>query len=240
MMRLMKIDKTILAFDTAMAGISVGVIGANGNIVSRQFETQREQTSLLIPTIQEVLDEAHLEFKDIDFIASSIGPGSFTGLRIGLTTAKTMTLSLNIPLIGLSNLEVMAHHYQNENDPLLIVLETKRQDFYAQYFDIFDTEHPYSKKALTDPFCGDAQTIIEKAPSNNFIIGGDCLERFSARIETLVSLVDSWMHPDPILMAQLAFQKYMDGYEESKIEPLYLRGADVSHPKNPPRKLKEA
>ena len=143
------INKTILAFDTAMSGISVGVIGSNGHICSRQVQTERGQASLLIPIIDEVLKEAELSIKDVDLLACSKGPGSFTGLRIGLTMAKSLKLALNIPLIGISNLEIMAHHYQNEYEPLLVVLETKRQLFYAQYFDKYDTVNPCFKKALT-------------------------------------------------------------------------------------------
>ena len=227
-----KITKTVLAFDTAMAGIAVGVVGSNGHIVSRQVETQREQASLLIPVIQEVLEEAQLAFSDIDVIGCSVGPGSFTGLRIGLTTAKTLALSLDAPLVGLNTLEVMAHHY-SESEPLLIVLETKRKDFYAQYFDSFDT----GRTALCDPFSALDDEVLNHAPVAKFNVGGDCLERFQENAPTELNLLTPWLQPDPIIMAQLAFNKFEAGAGQARLEPIYLRDADVSMPKNLPRKL---
>ena len=227
--------KTVLAFDTAMGGISVGVIAANGHVVSRQLETQREQASLLIPMIQDVLSEAQIGFKDLDLIASTIGPGSFTGLRIGLTTAKVLSQSLDIPLVGLNTLSVMARHYEGDN-PLLIVLETKRQDFYAQYFDGSDK----GRVALSEPFSALASEVIEARPCDDFEIGGDCLKRFQAEVSKDVKVLDNWMHPDAIIMAQMALEQIEQGSILDSIEPVYLRGADVSMPKVPPRQMAQS
>lgn len=225
--------KTVLAFDTAMSGISVGVIASNGHVVSRQMETQRGQASHLIPLIEEVLSEAQIGFNDINLIGTSMGPGSFTGLRIGLTTAKTLALSLEVPMIGLNTLRVMAHHYAEPKQKLLIVLETKRTDFYAQYFDSFET----GRSELMTPFSGDRDAILARAPAPDFKVGGDCLERFEQGFEGDLTLLDNWVQPDPIIMAQLALQDFEAGKVVQNVEPLYLRDADVSMSKNPPRNL---
>lgn len=224
---------TVLSFDTAMAGISVGVIAGNGHIVSRQIETQRDQAALLVPMIEEVLAEAQIGFNDIDLIGCAKGPGSFTGLRIGLTTARVLALSLKIPLVGLSNLEVMARHYDIAK-PLLVVLETKRQDFYAQYFyEDFDTV----RTQMSEPFFASAETILQRAPKERFVVGGDCLERFDEAVGVPLELLDNWIQPDPIIMAQMALEKYQAGEGLDKVDPVYLRDADVSLPKNAPRHL---
>ena len=240
----MEKKQTILAFDTAMAGLSVGVIGANGNIVSRQIETQREQASLLVPLIQEVLDEAHLGFNDIDLIGVTRGPGSFTGLRIGLTTAKVMGLSLDKPVIGVGTLDVMAQHYLPymgaDDETLLVVLETKRQHFYAQYFTNNDTNKP----EITEPFSGSKEQILERVTASHIQVGGDCLQRFegdaSGGSSVECTYLDAWIHPDSILIAQCALARYESGAYDANIDPLYLRDADVSFPKNKPRHLKDA
>ncbi len=224
-----KAKKTVLAFDTAMGGISVGVIASNGHIVSRQMETAREQASMLVPMIQEVLDEAQIEFKDIDLLGCSVGPGSFTGLRIGLTTARVLSLSLDVPLIGLNSLEVMAHHYVTEK-PILVVLETKRKDFYFQYFDTARTD-------LTPPFSGLAQEVIDAAPCDTFDIGGDCLSRFKSTIKGNFDTLQNLVQPDPIIMAQMSLARFEPGIDKNSVDPIYLRDADVSVSKSPPRKL---
>ena len=92
----------ILAFDTAMSGISIGAVNKDGKSAQRVMETARGQAAHLIPLIQETLEEIDVSFQDLDVIGVTRGPGSFTGLRIGLTTARTLGLSLNIPVIGLN------------------------------------------------------------------------------------------------------------------------------------------
>ncbi len=227
-----KLKKTVLAFDTAMGGISVGVIASNGHVVSRQMETAREQASLLVPMIQEVLDEAQIEFKDVGVLGCNIGPGSFTGLRIGLTTARVLSLSLDIPLIGLNTMEVMAHHYETDK-PLLIVLETKRKDFYFQYFDTTRTD-------LTAPSAGLAQSVIDAAPCDIFDVGGDCLDRFKSMVKGNFDTLQNWILPDPIIMAQMSLVKFEAGMKNNSTDPIYLRDADVSVSKKRQRKLAQS
>ena len=223
--------KTVLAIDTALSGVSVGLIAANGHIVSRMVETERAQAAILVPTIQEVVSEAAIDFKDIDLIVCTKGPGSFTGLRIGLATARTMALALNKPIIGLNTLDVMARHYESAK-PLLIVLETKRQDFYGCYYDS-------QKNPLTDPFAVDGPSVLQCAPVDDFNVGGDCLERFKTSVSEDLNLLENMTQPDPILMAQYGWDLFQEQGDQGRPHPLYLRGADISSPKMPPRKLAE-
>lgn len=216
----------ILAIDTAMGGISVGV-SIDGKFAGRKIETGREQASLLIPTINEILEELSSNYSVLDKISCTIGPGSFTGLRIGLSTAKSLALALDIPTIPMGTLDLMARHYPN-NDHLLIVLETKRQDFYAQYFE--------KCIAVGQAMATNAEYILSNAPFDDFTTGGDCLERFAMesglKSSTALSLLDNLTQPDPETMVNYAMK-----LEAGALNPVYLRGADVSKSKNPPRKL---
>lgn len=222
---------TTLAIDTAMGGVSVGVIAANGHVVSRQVETARGQAAILVPLIQEVIAEAQITMKDIDLIVVTRGPGSFTGLRIGLSTARTLALALDKPIVGLNTLDVMAGHYETDGN-LLIVLETKRQDFYARYYD-------GEGNPLTDAFAAEVSEVVQNAPKAGFSVGGDCLNRFQESASGDFTLLDNLIQPDPILIAQMGREQYIrEGSRTPK--PLYLRGADVSQPKTLPRKLEEA
>ena len=225
-----KNNLTTLAIDTAMGGVSVGIIAINGHVVSRQVETSRGQASMLVPMIEEVITEAQLTMKDIDLIAVTNGPGSFTGLRIGLSTARTLAMALDKPIVGLNTLDVMAKHYETDGK-LLIVLETKRQDFYARYYD--SDQNP-----LSAAMASDASTVVQSAPKGDFSVGGDCLNRFQQEVTGDFTMLDNLTQPDPILIAQLGRDKYeREGSATPK--PLYLRGADVSQPKTPPRKLEQ-
>jgi tRNA threonylcarbamoyladenosine biosynthesis protein TsaB len=231
--------KTILAFDTALGGISAGVITASGHIVSRQVETQRGQASLLVPLLQEILEEGQCGFKNIDLITCTIGPGSFTGLRIGLSTARVLGMALEKPVIGINTLELMSRHYlfpwpkaEGPAGPLLVVLETKRQDFYACYYD-------GQGQALCEPFAANAEVVLDRAPAEEFMIGGDCLERFREESKAGLDYLDNIKLSDPVLLAQLGGEKFESAGDQGAPQPLYLRGADVSQPKVPPRTLEQ-
>ncbi len=239
--------KTVLAFDTAMGGVSVGLNAKNGHTVSRMMETQREQARFLVPMIQEVMEEAGTPFKDIDLIVSTVGPGSFTGLRIGLSTARTLGVALEKPVVGLLTLDVIAEHYNGALCPqtgggtekaLLIVLETKRQDFYARYYSAQGEEgREACRTPLGDAFAADASEVLNRAPVAGFDVGGDCLKRFQGCVSGDFKALKNWLQPDPILMAQMGLKQFEAGGEVGMPQPLYLREADVSHPKNPPRVL---
>jgi len=222
-----KNQSNILAIDTAMGGISVGV-KIDGKFACRQIETGREQASLLIPTINEVLEELSSNYSVLDKISCTVGPGSFTGLRIGLSTAKSLALALDLPTIPMGTLDLMAQHYQG-NDPLLIVLETKRQDFYAQYYE--------AGIAVGDAMATSADEILNASPFDECNVGGDCLDRFKQEISerkpsTALSLLNNLTQPDPEIMV-----RYATGLGQGALNPVYLRGADVSQSKNKPRKL---
>ncbi|MEM8833918.1 MAG: tRNA (adenosine(37)-N6)-threonylcarbamoyltransferase complex dimerization subunit type 1 TsaB [Pseudomonadota bacterium] len=227
----MNTSNNTLVFDTALAGLSVGVVTAEGKASVRQIETAREQASLLIPVIQEVLEEVNLTLKDVDLIGTTIGPGSFTGVRIGMTTAKTLAMALDCPVVGLNTLDVMAHHYEG-SEPLLCVLETKRQDFYGCYYDA-------QRNAVTEPMATNAIAIIEGAPFDQFTIGGDCLERFQAEAGEAGDYLEQISMPDPIVMAQLTSEIFEKEGATETLKPLYLRDADTSEPKVKPRQLEE-
>lgn len=213
-------NKTVLSIDTAMSGVSVGVNATNGHTVSRMIETARGQAAILVPTIQEALSEAQITFADVELIVTTIGPGSFTGLRIGLATARSLSLALDVPIVGLNTLDVMARHYV-PSKPLLVVLETKRQDFYARFYDTDYTP-------LSEPFSGEAEMILKRAPHEDFVVGGDCLERFQVSVSDEMALLDNWMQPDPILIAQYGLSIFHEQGASERVDPLYLRGADVS------------
>lgn len=121
----------ILAIDVSVTGCSVAIFNRNSNLsLSKFFETDRGQAEILIPMIDEIAREANLGMSDIGLIAVTRGPGSFTGVRIGLATARSLGLALNIPVIGLSTLDVIARAHGDKS--ALFLIDTKRGDFYGQ------------------------------------------------------------------------------------------------------------
>jgi tRNA threonylcarbamoyl adenosine modification protein YeaZ len=121
----------ILAIDVSITGCSVAIFNQDSNLsLSKFFDTDRGQAEILIPMIDDIVRKAHLQMSDIDLIAVTRGPGSFTGVRIGLATARSLGLALNIPVIGISTLDVIARAHGDKS--ALFLIDTKRGDFYGQ------------------------------------------------------------------------------------------------------------
>jgi len=129
----------VLAIDTALGACSAAVW--DQTVISGQQKIMsRGHVEELIPMIQTVVTESGLAFTQLDLIAVSIGPGSFTGLRAGLAAARGLGLALNIPVHGVTTLEAVAAAAVRlpstaSSDAILVALETKRADIYVQKFD---------------------------------------------------------------------------------------------------------
>ncbi len=218
-------DQTILAFDTALNGCNVACVKAGGTPAFRQIVTGRDQAARLVPLIQECVNEAGITFADLDKIITTIGPGSFTGLRIGLSTARSLALALNTPLVGVTTLDVIAQQALRVagGAPFAVLLETKRSDYYGQVFD-------GQGHATGEPFALSASDVL--AHLSNHVIVGDAVERFVAETGYAGSF-ESMTMLDPLDLLAIGCLATAG----NSTEPLYLRGADVSQSKKIPLEI---
>lgn len=124
----------ILAFDTASARGSVSLL--EGTEVRAEIRSNSGQThsALLLQSVEILLQRAHWQLKDLTLIAAGIGPGSFTGIRIGVATAMGLAQSLSIPYAGVSGLDVLAHQVAWLEGRIAVLMDAHRQQFYhAEY-----------------------------------------------------------------------------------------------------------
>lgn len=218
--------KPILAFDSAMGGCSAAVLDpATGKVVSDIRLMARGQSEILVPMIGEVIAESGFGFADLGLIVTTVGPGAFTGLRIGISTARSFGLALGIPVTGVMTTEAIARaitQNQNRNKKILVVLETKREDFYVHLFD--ETGH-----SVSGPGTALGEVIAERYGSGPMLACGDGL----ARLSETITLPDSWETiegyelPDPEVMAVMGLKQIRSGILTAP-DPVYLRDADVS------------
>ena len=194
-----------LAIDTANDSISVALL-KNKDVLSHDFRIMnRGQGEALIPMIQSVLKEASFDIQKLDRVAVSIGPGSFTGVRIGLSAARGVGLALNIPVYGVTSFEAAA--YQSTGF-VLAVLDTKRGDFYTQLFkDGKEAEGPTIR------------TVGQISSLDVPVLIGAGAQSLANQTKKEIRLYP--MEP-AIAVGLCSFQKTYPP------EPLYLRDADVS------------
>jgi len=133
----------LLGIETATKTCSVALT-ANGQVLAlKESSGANEHSSLLTQYIQDVLQTAGIQAKEIDAVAVSIGPGSYTGLRIGLSTAKGLCYALNKPLIAIPTLKAIAHRaiitstsaeIQAENSVLIPLIDARRMEAFTTFF----------------------------------------------------------------------------------------------------------
>lgn len=224
----------ILTIDSSMGACSAGVYDKTSDkMISESFiEMPRGQAEHLIPMINQVIDEANMSYDQLDQIAVTKGPGAFTGMRIGLSAAKGLGVSLEIPVVGVSTFDAVLGSVKAEADVTYgILLETKRQDF---YFQMFEGDMP-----ITDGVAESAQNIVNIIEDRRITFIGDVWERFQCEANINVA---EYEHirvnaPSPISVARQSMRCSVDDGTKQMPEPVYIRAPDVSFSKRPIRKI---
>jgi len=125
----------ILALETATTNCSVS-ISKNGEIIGlkEDFNDNYSHSERLHCYIEEVLTDCNISLSDLDAIAVSKGPGSYTGLRIGVSAAKGLCMSLDIPLISLNTLESLVHQIEDDCDTIIPMLDARRMEVFSSVY----------------------------------------------------------------------------------------------------------
>lgn len=140
----------ILAFDTATGPVSVALRKGGKLLYYQEEKLISRQSATLMPMIENALKAGGLGYRDLTIIASTIGPGSFTGIRVGLATARGLCLASGIKGAGFTTLEVMAHAARKPGSATLAVLNAGKGEQYYQGFDM-------NGKPLFEPKLGSAE-----------------------------------------------------------------------------------
>ncbi len=125
---------SILSIDTSSQVSSVAVLSAERVAAELSMQGALTHSETLMPHIGTALEMARVKKNELEGVAVSIGPGSFTGLRIGLAAAKMMAYALHIPLIAVPTLEALAHHTICEGVRLVPMMDAQKGNVYAQEF----------------------------------------------------------------------------------------------------------
>jgi tRNA threonylcarbamoyladenosine biosynthesis protein TsaB len=127
----------LLAFDTATPAVTVALHDGERVVASHTAVDAMRHGELLAPAITAVLDEAWVPRQDVTAVAVGVGPGPFTGLRVGLVTARTLGLALGIPVYGVCTLDVLAAQgiRRGLDEPFLVASDARRKEVYVASYD---------------------------------------------------------------------------------------------------------
>ena len=174
--------------------------------------------------VEEVLEESGLLLRDLNAVAVSQGPGSYTGLRIGVSAAKGFCLALDIPLIALDTMEVLARQV-HQNDGLIIpLIDARRMEVYTAVFNsAFDVLESTQAKIISDDSFDSYTGAI-------YFIGDGIMKCQSVLKKDNYHFVDTVVYPSAKEMCQLSFEKHKksDYVNVAYFEPFYLKEFFVS------------
>lgn len=209
----------ILSIDSAGGGCGVCLL-QDGAILSLAEEAmERGQDSRLIPLVQQVMREASCDYEALDRIAVTRGPGSFTGLRIGLAAARGLGLAAAKPVIGIDRFAVHAAQHAGLGAPLFVVLESRRLELYLRVYDEAGKANEPEMLAAVD-----IDALIGKEPGAK--IAGDAFDNLRGLIDPAHFLPRT--EPEAVTSARLAAQVALPLEAEYLPRPLYLRAPDVT------------
>ena len=171
---------------------------------------------MLLPAVEELLNTAGA--RKPDYLAVGIGPGSYTGLRIGVTVARTLAWTWECPLLAIPSLMGLATVAGRTKKTVVTVVDAKQGELYAASYRWQDGV----PRVVTDPMMGPAEDLRPEFPSDAFFVGDGCAKMGVApSIDGLV--------PDATGVLRLARQRYLGG-ERDRIQtvlPLYLRASEA-------------
>ena len=198
----------LLSLDTASTTLSLSLFEDEKKLASFDEVMLRGQAERLIPEIQELFKTAGRNVNELSGVAVGVGPGSFTGVRIALATARGLSLALNVPVFGVSSLEAYAFGVDAD---VLVALDTKRGDFYVAGYN----------KELEEVFSPRVMTMDEIKILNPKLIASDLPQPFEE--EGFKVRLNDFSLSEQILKIAL-----MRGENNLPAEPMYLRDADVT------------
>lgn len=221
----------LLAFDSSMTGCAAAVLtsapGERWQVRARaEALLGKGQSESLMPLLEAVMAKAGMGWTALDLVAVTVGPGSFTGLRIGLAAARGLALSLGLDIAVIATPEAIAAGVPAEERrgrPVLVAIDSKRADLFVQAFAPDLT--PLAPAAAMTPEA--AAALAGAAP----VLAGDGAQRLAA-LNPGALLSAAAPLPDPVVFGPLAASRFAAGHALPP-EPLYLRPADVTLPNAP-------
>jgi tRNA threonylcarbamoyladenosine biosynthesis protein TsaB len=227
-------DVLLLALDTSTAQVSVAFGDGGAVLGSVQLAGGRRHAEQLAPAIDYLRRECNVDLGHVAAIAVGTGPGLFTGLRVGVTTAKVMAQALRIPVVGVPSLDLVAYPLRHSDRTIVAVLDARRHEvFAARYQTVPGGVLRVSDYAVhaPDELVADLVADVAEFP-HGLLLAGDGVERFASEFDAIDHAeVAGPEYATPSVAALVALATAHAEREEfeqpGELRPLYLRQSDA-------------
>lgn len=225
----------VLGIETATWTASVAIIDEALTLAEKSLPDSTSHATALFPLVNDTLRAAQVSLDDLDLIAVSIGPGSFTGLRIGLSVAKGLALAHDRPIVGVPTLEALAVAAGPRSQVLWTVLDARKREVYAAAFHCTAAD---GVAMIAPPtVCSAAQLAAQLAPP--CVVIGDGVdvyrEVWRARLGSGIELQSAAsVRPSGAAVARLGLRRFRAGGADAvdELEPYYVRSPDAERQRN--------
>jgi tRNA threonylcarbamoyladenosine biosynthesis protein TsaB len=220
----------ILGIETATVQAGCAIGGHEGVLASAHSAKGKRHAENLTPAIEFICEQAQIELSEIGLVAVDIGPGLFTGLRVGVATAKAVAFALRVPMIGVSSLDLLAFPVRFTSRLIVAAIDARRNElYYALYRQV-----PGGVQRISEPTVGSADDLASEllALSEEVLLVGDGAHRYREAFDglTKVEIVDQGnSFPSAASLVQLAHARALreDFQQIDSIQPMYLRRPDA-------------
>ncbi|WP_122640423.1 tRNA (adenosine(37)-N6)-threonylcarbamoyltransferase complex dimerization subunit type 1 TsaB [Romboutsia sp. Marseille-P6047] len=217
----------ILGIDTSSNASSVAVIEDNKLVCEYTVNTKTTHSQKLMPMIENMLSMSEVDIKDIDAIAISIGPGSFTGLRIGMATAKAIAHVNNLPIIGVNSLEILSGNMNLCDKKICSILDAQRNQVYTGRYKFENG----SIVEIQPVDVVEIESLLEEIynDSEEWILVGEAVYKYEDKIKEIKNIktpAPSHNVTKASSLCSIAKEKYnknIDIYNCYDINPMYIR-----------------
>lgn len=220
----------ILGIETATLAAGCAIGGHEGVLAAAHCTRGRRHAETLVPSIEFICTQAQVDLAEISVIAVDLGPGLFTGLRVGIATAKALAHALGIPMIGVASLDLLAFPVRYTSRLIAAAIDARRGELYFAFY----RQVPGGIQRIGDHRIGSPEDLASEllASGEEVLLVGDGAHRYHEVFDGIakIELADLGVaHPSASALVQLAHaQALREQFRPpDALEPIYLRRPDA-------------
>lgn len=220
----------ILGIESATFAAGCAIGGHEGVLAAAHTTKGRRHAESLVPSIEFICEQAQIDLAEISVIAVDLGPGLFTGLRVGIATAKSLAYALQVPMIGVASLDLLAFPVRYTSRLIAATIDARRGELYFAFY----RQVPGGIQRLGDHRLGSPEDLASEllASGEDVLLVGDGAYRYHEVFDglTKVEVADrSAAHPSATSLVQLAHARALREQFQpaAALQPIYLRKPDA-------------